>query len=233
MHWDNADVFDLWSGPVSNRAAKEDVGRRVAENVRDGQVIGVGSGSTSYVAIQAIADRVQRDGLHISVICTSAEVKLACAAHDLQVTSLLQHRPDWSFDGADEVDVDHNLIKGRGGAMFMEKIVMQASPRNYILVDQSKLVRRLGEKFPIPVEILPVALHLVERELRKAGAFEIALRLAVKKDGPVVTEHGNFIFDVRFPEVRETLERDIKAIPGVVESGLFLGREVELIVADR
>jgi ribose 5-phosphate isomerase A len=231
MNWDSA-VFNSWSGAVSNRAAKEELGRRMAAKVEDGQVIGVGSGSTSYITIHAIAERVRREGLRMTAICTSAEVTLACIALDVPVASLLQRRPDWAFDGADEVDPEHNLIKGRGGAMFMEKVVMQASPRNFILVDQSKLVTRLGSKFPIPVEVLPAALRVVERELAALGATEIELRLAVKKDGPVITEHGNLILDVRFAEIRKDMEREIKSVPGVTESGLFMGRDVEIVVSD-
>jgi ribose 5-phosphate isomerase A len=231
MRWDNIASADAWSGTVSNRAAKEDLGRQIAQQVQDGQVIGVGSGSTSYIAIHAIAERVRKEGLSVTTVCTSHEVTLACVALQLPVATLLQARPDWAFDGADEVDPERNLIKGRGGAMFMEKVVMQASPRNFILVDQSKLVTKLGGKFPIPVEVLPVALRVVERELAAIGAVEIVLRLAVKKDGPVVTEHGNFVLDVRFGDIGKTLERDIKAVPGVIESGLFMGRDVEIVVA--
>jgi ribose 5-phosphate isomerase A len=231
MRWDNVAVRDAWSGDVSNRAAKEELGRRIAERVQDGEVIGVGSGSTSYIAIHAIAERVRKERLNVTAVCTSQEVTLACVALDLPVASLLQRRPDWAFDGADEVDPERNLIKGRGGAMFMEKIVMHSSPRNFILVDQSKLVTRLGEKFPVPVEILPITLRFVERELAAIGATEIVMRLAVKKDGPVITEHGNFILDVRFKEIHKALERDIKAVPGVIESGLFIGRDVEIVVA--
>jgi ribose 5-phosphate isomerase A len=232
MNWENTAVYHSWSMPISERAAKEELGRRVAENVRDGQAIGVGSGSTSYVAIQAIGDRVRRDGLRVEAICTSAEVTLACAAAGLPVASLLQRRPDWAFDGADEVDPERNMIKGRGGAMFMEKIMMQAALKMFILVDRSKLVARLGAKFPIPVEILPVAVQVVERELSGMGAIEILLRMAAKKDGPVITENGNFILDVKFREIHKTLERDIKAVPGVIESGLFWGRNIELLVAE-
>src|SRR5580658_4586777 len=173
MNWDILVVRDAWSGNVSNRAAKEELGRRIAERVQDGEVIGVGSGSTSYIAIHAIAERVRKERLNVTTVCTSQEVTLACVALDLPVASLLQRRPDWAYDGADEVDPERNLIKGRGGAMFMEKIVMHSSPRNFILVDQSKLVTRLGEKFPIPVEILPITLRLVERELAAIGATEI------------------------------------------------------------
>jgi ribose 5-phosphate isomerase A len=230
MNWDRA-VHDSSLGSVSNQAAKEELGRRIAENVQEGQVIGVGSGSTSYIAVHAIGERVRREGLKVTAICTSPEVTLACIANALPVGSLLQLRPDWAFDGADEVDPDRNLIKGRGGAMFMEKILIDASPRSFILVDRSKLVTRLGERFPIPVEVLPIALRFVEHQLAAMGAVEIVLRLAVKKDGPVITEHGNFILDVRFGEIEKSLERDIKAIPGVIESGLFMGRDVEIVVA--
>jgi ribose 5-phosphate isomerase A len=230
MNWEKA-VYNSWSGAVSNREAKEELGRRIAAQVRDGQVIGVGSGSTSAIAIQAIAERVHAEGLRVRAICSSAEVTLACAAFDLPVASLLQSRPDWAFDGADEVDPDKNLIKSRGGAMFMEKVVMQASLKNFILVDQSKMVARLGEKFAVPVEVLPLALRVVESELRLLGATEIALRMAVKKDGPEITENGNFIYDVRFAAIGKSFERDIKAIPGVTESGLFIGRDIEVLVA--
>jgi ribose 5-phosphate isomerase A len=232
MKWDKAAVYDSWPVAISNRAAKEALGRQMADKVEDGQVVGVGSGSTAYLAVLAIGERVRREELGVSVICTSPELTLVCAAVGLPVASLLQARPDWAFDGADEVDPDRNLIKGRGGAMFMEKVLMWASPRNFILVDPSKLVSKLGTKFPIPVEVLPVALRLVEYELQALGATEMPLRLAVGKDGPVVTENGNFILDVRFGAIHKELERDIKAIPGVIESGLFWGRDIEIIVAD-
>jgi ribose 5-phosphate isomerase A len=230
MNWETAASFD-WSGPISNRAAKEEIGRRLAANVKDGDVIGVGSGSTSYLAIRAIADRVRDKGLRVSAICTSPEVTLACAAAGLPVTSLLQQRPDWAFDGADEVDPEQNLIKGRGGAMFLEKVVFRASPKNFVLADQSKMVSRLGEKFPVPVEVLPIALHVAEQGLLRLGAAEIAMRLAVKKDGPVLTENGNLILDVRFAEIGKSMERDIKSITGVIESGLFIGFDVEVLIA--
>ena len=151
---------------------------------------------------------------------------LACAA--LTAASLLYCSgvPTGAFDGADEADPARNLIKGRGGAMFMEKVLMHSSPRNFILVDPSKRVTKLGEKFPIPVEVLPVTLRLVEFELKAIGAVEIVMRLAVGKDGPVITENGNLILDVRFADIHETLERDTAAVPGVIESGLFWGRDV-------
>lgn len=231
MNWDHARPYNTFSGTITHAAAKQELARQIAGRVQDGQVIGVGSGSTAYVAIQAIAERVRREKLKISAVCTSPEVTLSCAALDLPVGSLWQVRPDWSFDGADEADPERNLIKGRGGAMFMEKVMMHASPKSFILVDRSKLVPKLGTKFPIPVEVLPIALRVVEFELQGLGAAEAVLRMAVGKDGPVITENGNFILDVRFPEIGKSLERDIKAIPGVIESGLFWGRDVEIVVS--
>jgi len=230
VNWETNAAYK-WAGTISNRAAKEEVARRIAGNVEDGQVIGVGSGSTAMVAIQAIADRIRREGLRISAICTSAEVALACVAADIPITSLLERRPDWYFDGADEVDPARNMIKGRGGAMYMEKILMRSAPKTHILIDQSKLVSRLGERFPIPVEVFPVALHLVERELQRLGVVDMALRPAGGKDGPVISESGNFIMDVRFREIYPSLETEIKNITGVIESGLFMGYPVELVVA--
>ncbi|HYA18547.1 MAG TPA: ribose 5-phosphate isomerase A [Bryobacteraceae bacterium] len=230
MNWETAEKFD-WSGPISNRPAKEELGRQIAAKVEDGDVIGAGSGSTSYLAIRAIGERIKREKLHISVICTSHEATMACTAAGIPVTTLLRSCPDWCFDGADEVDPNRSLIKGRGGAMFLEKLVMRSAPQSFILVDSSKLVDKLGEKFAVPVEFLPESLHIVERELIALGATELSLRLAVGKDGPIVTQSGNFIFDARFKEIGKSMERDIKSITGVMESGLFIGHPVEVLVA--
>jgi ribose 5-phosphate isomerase A len=230
MNWETAEKFD-WSGPISNRPAKEELGRQIAAKAKDGDVIGVGSGSTSYLAIRALGERVKKERLSVSAVCTSHEVTMACAAAGIPVTTLFNARPDWCFDGADEVDPDQNLIKGRGGAMFLEKLVMRSAAKSFILVDSSKMVKRLGEKFAIPVEFLPESLHVVERELLALGATELSLRLAVGKDGPIITQSGNFVFDVRFREIGKSMERDIKSITGVIESGLFIGHPVEVLTA--
>jgi len=231
MRWSSQFAGYLkWSGEIANRAAKEKLAREIAGMVKDGDVIGAGSGSTSFLAIQAIGERIGRERLHCTAIPTSAEAELACIACGIPVTSLVAARPNWSFDGADEVDPGRNLIKGRGGAMFKEKLLIYASPKPYILVDQSKLVQKLGERFPIPVEVHQLGLTVAEAGLSRLGATEIVLRPAKGKDGPVVTENGNLILDVRFPEIGAATERDIKAIPGVVESGLFWGLPIETLV---
>ncbi len=233
MRWPTSDQFREWSGEISNREEKEAVAERVAREVQDGQVIGAGSGSTAFLALHAIARRIEREGLAVTAVPTSTEVALACAALGIPTTGLAEARPDWGFDGADEVaEVSGvvGLLKGRGGAMFREKLVMASQARTFILVDRSKRVERLGTRFPVPVETHPEALHLVAEGLDRLGATEARLRPAERKDGPVVTETGHLILDVRFPRIAATLETEIKAIPGVIESGLFLGYPVEILM---
>ena len=232
VKWDRSLAGDLpWPRPITNLAAKQEVADRIALEVRDGDVVGFGSGSTSYLAIQAIARRLEERGIRCTAIPTSTEVAFTCAALGIPTASLIEAKPDWVFDGADEVDPQHNLIKGRGGAMFREKLLIDSSPKTFILVDPSKLVSRLGEKHPVPIELFPESVNLVTRELYRLGATELELRLAVKKDGPVITENGNLIVDAKFAEINSELERGIKAIPGVIESGLFIGRSFEVLVS--
>jgi len=230
MIWENKIATTLqWTKEISNREQKEAVAAKIAERVRDGDVIGVGSGSTSYLALLAISKKVKEQKLNVLAIPTSHEVSLACSHAGLTVSTLLNARPDWYFDGADEVDPNKNLIKGRGGAMFAEKLVMKSAPENYILVDSSKFVSYLGEKFAAPIEVDPRALNLVETELAKLGAKEVQLRMAVAKDGPVITEAGNLILDVRFAKIEDGFEKEVKSIPGVIESGLFMNYNLEIL----
>ncbi|KGX91007.1 ribose 5-phosphate isomerase A [Pontibacillus marinus] len=229
MYWKNNIATTLqWSREISNKEQKEMVANKIAERVKEGDVIGVGSGSTSFLAIQAISKKIKEENINITAIPTSQEVSLTCSILGVPVSSLLNLKPDWSFDGADEVDPNKNLIKGRGGAMFAEKLVMKSSPENYILVDESKFVNNLGEKFSVPIEVDPRAVNLVEEELMKMGGEEVKLRLATSKDGPIITESGNVILDVNFKEIHSNFEKEIKLIPGIVESGLFIGYPVEI-----
>ena len=115
--------------------------------------------------------------------------------------------------------------------MFKEKLLIKNSSKVYIIVDESKLVDRLGAKFPVPVEVFPGALTPVEEALKRLGATEIVLRSAKGKDGPVLTENGNLILDVRFRSIGPSLEKEIKLITGVIDSGLFIGYDVEVVVA--
>lgn len=221
-----------WGQRISNREQKQIIANRIATKVCDGNVIGVGSGSTVYLALQSIARRIKEEHLHIYAIPTSHEIKLACAHLEIPLASLWEHRPDWAFDGADEIDPDCNMIKGRGGAMFKEKLLITSSPKTYIVADSSKRVKKLGSLFPIPVEVFPEALVHVEKMLRLLNPSEVKLRMAEGKDGPVITENGNMILDVRFPEIPSYLESAIKGITGVIESGLFINYKVEVISSE-
>jgi ribose 5-phosphate isomerase A len=221
-----------WGKAIACREEKEVVGSRIASMVRDGDVLGIGSGSTAYVALLAIAGRVEREGLRIKAIPTSLEISMACVRLGIPLTGLDRYRPDWTFDGADEIDPCLNLIKGRGGAMFREKLIINASLRTYIVADASKMVSRLGERFPVPVEVFPQAVTYVSGALRELSPASIEMRMASRKDGPVITENGNLILDLRFDGIPSGAERAIKSITGVIESGLFEGYPVE-IVSDR
>jgi ribose 5-phosphate isomerase A len=219
-----------WLGTISRREEKQAVARTIAAKVRDGDVIGAGSGSTALLTIEEIGRRVRDEGSRCKLIPTSREMEMAAGALGLTTTNLLNDKPAWCFDGADEVDPDGNLIKGRGGAMYREKLVISAADKVYILIDSTKRVQRLGEKFPVPVEILPEALHLVETSiLHIPGVEKTKLRLAHGKDGPVITENGNFILDVRFSIIEPDTEKQIKSLTGVLESGLFWGFNPEIV----
>lgn len=230
MNWSENIIQKLeWNGEISNLEEKQKVAEKVAEIAKDGDIIGVGSGSTSFLAIQAIAKRIKEENINLKAIPTSKEIAMVCNYLKIPVITLLEAKPDWCFDGADEVTPEKWLVKGRGAAMFREKLVMANAKKAYILVDNSKFVKKPCEKFPIPIEVFPVALYSVKEKLMELGATSIELRLAKKKDGPVITENGNLILDVKFQNVDETFETKLKSIVGVIETGLFIGYNVEIL----
>ena len=231
MDW-NKEILQkpMWKEEIANREQKERVAKIIAEKVQDGDVIGFGSGSTSYLSTIEIANRMQTENLKITAIPTSYEIEMLCTYLGIPTATLASKKPDWCFDGADEVDHDNWMIKGRGAAMFNEKLNIKSAGKTYILIDKSKRVNKLGEKFPIPVEITPNALNYVKQEISNMGAVSVELRMALKKDGPVITQNGNLILDVRFNDIDYTLEKRLKEITGVVETGLFIGYNVEIIL---
>ena len=232
MNWDKEILQKpMWKEEISNREAKERVANTVAEFVKDGDVIGFGSGSTSYLTAISIAQKVKRENLHITAIPTSYEIEMLCTYLEIPMAKITEKKPDWCFDGADEVDNDNWMIKGRGAAMFNEKLNIKNSQKTYILVDESKIVSRLGTNFAIPVEVLPQSLNYVKQELHNMGASHIELRMALKKDGPVITQNGNLIIDVNFDNIDQFMEKKLKEITGVIETGLFIGYNVEIIKA--
>lgn len=229
MEWKDSLISGLqWSEHIINREGKERVAQELAARVKDGEVIGAGSGSTVYLTLFAIAERMRSEKLHVEVIPASMEISMTCIQLGIPQTTLWEKRPDWTFDGADEVDPAHNLIKGRGGAMFKEKLLIKSSERTFIVVDDSKFVSQLGSKFPVPVEVFPTGVVYVEEWLKILGASEVILRMGKGKDGPILTENGNFILDAWFDSIAEPLEKEIKSITGVIESGLFIGYDIEI-----
>jgi ribose 5-phosphate isomerase A len=232
MNW-NSDLINhlQWSETIINLEQKQKVAQQISAKVKNGDIIGAGSGSTVYLALYAIAKRIEEEGLAVQVIPASFEITMACSNLKIPVTSLLTDRPSWCFDGADEVDPDRSLIKGRGGALFKEKLLILSSEKRYILVDESKLVDKLGANFPVPIEVFPGALTYVESALKELNVTEVKLRLAKGKDGPVITENGNFLLDTRFSIITKDHEHHIKSISGVIESGLFINYDVEVLVA--
>lgn len=227
MDWNKETVQKIeWNGEISNYEEKLRIGKKIAKRVKDGDVIGIGSGSTSFVATKEIAKRVKEENLNIIGIPTSYEINLLCNELGIPTASLLDKKPDWSFDGADEVNDKNWLVKGRGAAMFREKLNIASSEVTYILVDESKFVENICDKFPIPVEVTPQAMNYVRQAMFDMGAESVTLRPAKGKDGPVITEKGNVILDTVFRNVTEDLERRLKSIVGVIETGLFIGYNV-------
>ena len=207
---------------ITNREDKEKLAAKLAEKVKDGETIGFGSGTTSYLTAIAIGKKVKEEGLNITAIPTSKEIEEVCKKYGINIGNLVENKIDWSFDGADEVDPRNRMIKGMGAAMFKDKLNIVNSPITYILVDESKIVEKLGEKHPVPVEVFPSALNYVAEELKKLGATETVFR--------GMTENENGILDTKFENLEDDeLEKKIKLIPGVIESGLFFGYNVEIM----
>lgn len=214
------------------RDMKEIVAQEIAKRVKDGDVIGVGTGTTVDAALTEIGKRVKAEGLRITVVPTSYQSAWRC-----QELGFIVMYPgyrghlSWGFDGADQVNTSKWAIKGKGGAMLQEKLLAKRCKKFVIIVDESKVVPELGVGCPIPLEVIPESLILVEDALRAVGAREVTIRTGTGKHGPVITERGNIILDASFSAVAETLEKDLKSIIGVVDSGLFIGYASEVLVA--
>lgn len=212
-----------WNNNIKNREEKEVLARKIASKVNDGDVISFGSGTTSFLAVREIAKKCKAEGLKITAIPTSEQIKLLCDYLDIKTAKLGEFKINWGFDGADEVDKNNWLIKGLGGALYREKMNLKETPIVYILVDKSKLVKNLGEKCPVPVECDSNKIDYVINELKKMGAQECSLRIEKKSDNPFITDNGKYIIDVKFSNITEDLEDKINNIEGVLDNGLFIG----------
>ncbi|MFB0560743.1 MAG: ribose-5-phosphate isomerase RpiA [Candidatus Lokiarchaeia archaeon] len=214
---------------MANTKFKRQAALAALEHVKDNMIIGVGTGSTVSCFIEVLGERV-REGLKVLAVPTSYQSAVLLSERGVPMTTLMENPfLDLVVDGADEVDPDLNLIKGGGAALTQEKIIASATEHLIIIVDSSKLVKRLGETSGVPVEVIPMAWKLVKIKLEEKGA-KVVLREGARKAGPVVTDNGNFILDVHFPEISDAgdLESELNAIPGIVENGLFVGM-VELV----
>jgi ribose 5-phosphate isomerase A len=206
--------------------AKKKAALEAVKHVKDGFVVGLGSGSTAAYAIEALGERIKRENLRILGVPTSYQAFLLAVKHGIAVTTLEEHGViDVTIDGADQIDPKLNLIKGMGAALAREKIVASASKQNVIIADESKKVKALGENdHPVPVEVLPFAIALVKRRIEAVGGNPV-LREGKGKVGPVITDNGNVVIDASFGVIGNAaeLELKLKMIPGVVETGLFVG----------
>jgi ribose 5-phosphate isomerase A len=213
---------------------QDDLKRAAAEAavalVEDGMVLGLGSGSTAAFALEALAARVAK-GLRVAGIPTSEQIAARARELGVPLTSFAEHRRiDMTIDGADEVEVGTlNLVKGHGGALLREKIVASASRQMIVIVDETKLVERLGSRVPLPVEIVTFGWQVVFDRLTEAGSVP---NLRGSSDQPFLTDSGNWIADCAFGSIADpaALHQRLAAMVGVVESGLFVGLASRVIL---
>lgn len=203
-------------------------------HVRDGTILGLGSGTTMRLFTEMLAKKVRDEGLDIKVIPTSSDAELHALKLGLKVASLNEYpSPDLAIDGADVVDQDLNLVKGGGGALTREKIVDYSAKEYIIVIDKYKLVDNIFSH-KIPVEVLPFSWKSVLLKLSNILSTECELRMSTSgKLGPVITDNGNYVLDIRVENKNnpKELEKLIKQIPGVIEVGIFsLKKPKEVIV---
>lgn len=213
---------------------KQCVAEHAALQVEDGMVVGLGTGSTANYFIEALARRRIDEGLNIQVVASSVVSTIKAQQLDLPLLALehIEHL-DLYVDGADEVTPDLTLLKGRGSDLVREKLLANASDRFWVLIDASKRVSRIGENYPIPVEVMPFAWQLVQRSIAEIGG-EGSLRANAGKDGLAVTSYGSLVLDVVFDSSmpHKLLNNGLNAIPGIIEHGIFCRLTSAVFCAD-
>ncbi|MFN6340084.1 MAG: ribose-5-phosphate isomerase RpiA [Cyanobacteriota bacterium] len=215
---------------------KRAVASAAVAQIRDGMVLGLGSGSTAALMIQDLGEKLRLGELRdITGVTTSFQGEVLAAELGIPLRSLNAiQRIDLAIDGADEVDPALQLIKGGGACHVQEKLVARRADRFVVVVDATKLVDTLNLSFPLPVEVLPGAWRQVKDQLKEMGG-EAELRMAARKAGPVVTDQGNLVLDVKFnggiPDPT-SLEKEINNLPGVLENGLFVNLTDQVLVGE-
>ncbi|WP_407356147.1 ribose-5-phosphate isomerase RpiA [Methanolobus sp. WCC5] len=206
--------------PTGESPEKKAAGIAAADLVKDGMVVGLGTGSTTAYTIAELGRRVD-EGLDIIAVVTSYQSEMLAIRAGITLTSLAEHPElDIAIDGADQVDADLNTIKGGGAAHTREKVVSCSAKRFVIVADESKISEQLNHY--VPLEVLPYARELVMGKVRKLGGDPV-LRLASRKDGPVISDNGNFIIDASFGVIANPLEMSgtLSQLTGIVEHGIF------------
>lgn len=205
---------------------KQKAALEAVKHVKDGYIVGLGSGSTAAFAIEAIGKRIEQENLHIMGVPTSYQAFLLAVECKIPITTLDEHPViDVTIDGADQLTPELFLIKGGGAALAREKIVASATKLNIIIADEAKKVKLLGENNQfVPVEVLPFALPIVKETIIAMGGKPV-VREGKGKLGPTITDNGNAIIDAYFGEIVNPAELAVKVkmIPGVVETGFFIG----------
>ena len=204
---------------------KEEVGKAAAALVKSNSIVGLGTGSTTAYAIQHIGERLKSGDLKDIVgVPTSFQAEVLAKQYGIPLTTLdaIDHI-DIAIDGADEVDPQKNLIKGGGAAHTREKVVDYLANQFIVVVDGGKVVDKLGSIFAVPVEVIPMAITPVMNAITKLGG-KPELRMGIKKAGPVITDQGNMVVDVKFDSIPDPvgLEKTLNNIPGVLENGIFV-----------
>jgi len=210
---------------VWREEAKKRVALEAVKHIQDNSIVGLGSGSTAAHVIQQIGEKIRLEGMRILGVPTSHQAMMLAVHCGVPLTTLNEYpQLDLAIDGADQIDRELDLIKGRGGALTREKIVASAARKFVIVADETKLVERLGTNHTIPIEVLPFALPTVIVKLQELKGKPV-LREGGGKVGPLVTDNGNFVVDVDFGPVDDARELNfqLKSVSGVIETGLFIG----------
>jgi ribose 5-phosphate isomerase A len=210
---------------VDAEVLKRVVAKEAVKNIHDGDILGLGSGTTVRHLIEELAKRIKSEDLKLLAVSSSFDTSLLASENGIPLTTLDEHpRLSKCFDGADRVDSNLNMVKGGGGCHTREKIIAAASDAVIILIDYTKLIDRITGKNPIPVEVIPFSYKIVSQKISRAGGVLKIRYAGASKLGPVLGDNGGFIGDATFPDEDDLNKLDnlLNSIPGIIEHGLFL-----------